>query len=110
MLLESKSSFFTSVSGSIFSPEKILEDEKSQSLFKLNIKQESVQTLPGNIHYRNTQAQHHPDRSMPHAPAVVGRCLSWADRGKPPHQAGPPWLFLHTEGSFTKSHFELFHS
>lgn len=38
MLLESKSSFFTRVSGSIFSPENTPEDDKSQSLCKRNIK------------------------------------------------------------------------
>lgn len=47
MLLESKSSFFTRVSGSIFSPEKTPEDEKSQSLPKRIIKQG---------HYKHHQA------------------------------------------------------
>lgn len=52
MLLESKSSFFTRVSGSIFSPEKTPGDEKSQSLCTRNIKQESVQSPPGSIHLK----------------------------------------------------------
>lgn len=65
MLLESKSSFFTRVSGSIFSPENTPEDETSQSLWKRNIKQESVYTQPGNTCLKKlqNQIQPHPDRN-----------------------------------------------
>lgn len=65
MLLESKSSFFTRVSGSIFSPENTPEDEKSQSLCKRNINQESVHTPLSNICFKKlkNQTQHHPDRN-----------------------------------------------